>query len=125
MGKSELVCDCETIHHDIVEDVKNHILPDDTLLLITNFYKAFSDNTRIKIINALDHHEMCVCDIAVLLNMTKSAVSHQLKYLRKLNIIKPRKVGKIVFYSLADDHVKTLFEICHEHIKEEQNEQNS
>ena len=124
MGKSELICDCEIIHSDIVEHVKKEILNKETLLDIANFYKALSDSTRIKIINALDCHEMCVCDIAVLLNMTKSAVSHQLKYLKNMNIIKSRKQGKIVFYSLADEHVKEVFEISLEHVKEEQNEQN-
>ena len=84
MGKSELICDCEIIHSDIVEHVKKEILNKETLLDIANFYKALSDSTRIKIINALDCHEMCVCDIAVLLNMTKSAVSHQLKYLKNM-----------------------------------------
>lgn len=123
MGKAESVCDCNTIHDDIVSHVKNNILDTTTLSLMTNFYKAFADTTRIKIISALNCHEMCVCDIAVLLNMTKSAVSHQLKYLRKLNIIKSRRQGKIIFYELADEHVKLLFETCHEHIKEIQNEQ--
>ncbi len=125
MGKSELTCDCEIIHDDIVSLVKSQILDSVTLNDIANFYKAFSDSTRIKIINALDCHEMCVCDIAVLLNMTKSSVSHQLKYLKEQNIIKSRKQGKIVFYSLADSHVKELFEVCHEHIKEKHYEQNS
>lgn len=125
MGKSELVCDCETIHDEIVSHVKENILNEQILILMTNFYKAFADSTRIKIIAALDIHEMCVCDIAVLLNMTKSAVSHQLKYLKKLDIIKSRKEGKIVFYSLSDEHVKLLFETCHEHIKETLNEQNN
>lgn len=122
MGKSELVCDCEIIHTETVKKVKNEILNHTTLEAMSKFYKAFADSTRIKIINALDCHEMCVCDIAVLLNMTKSAVSHQLKYLKTLNIITSRKEGKIVFYSLADEHVKILFEICHEHIKETENE---
>lgn len=122
MGKSEMLCDCDIIHEDIVAKVKKQILSEETLLAIADFYKALSDSTRIKIINALDQHEMCVCDIAVLLNMTKSAVSHQLKYLKEMNIIKPRKQGKIVFYSLADEHVKEVFEISHEHIKEEQSE---
>ena len=125
MGKSEQICDCEIIHYEIVENVKTKILDDNCLRLMSNFYKAFADSTRIKIINALDCHEMCVCDIASLLNMTKSAVSHQLKYLKKLNIIKNRKQGKIVFYKLADIHVKKLFKICHEHIKESEYEKNA
>ena len=119
MGKSEQICDCEIIHHKIVKQVKSEILADDILHLMTNFYKAFSDSTRIKIINALTCHEMCVCDIAALLNMTKSAVSHQLNYLKKLNIATCNRQGKIVFYKLADDHVKLLFETCQNHIMEE------
>lgn len=119
MGKSELFCDCEIIHQDIVDTVKKQFLDENTLILMSNFYKAFADSTRIKIINALSIHKMCVCDIASLLNMTKSAVSHQLKYLKKINIISSQKQGKIVFYSLADDHVEKLFKICHEHIKED------
>jgi len=119
MGKSELICDCDIIHQNIVEKVKNNILDEQTLTLMSNFYKAFADSTRIKIINALNIHKMCVCDIAVLLNMTKSAISHQLKYLKRLNIISSQKQGKFVFYSLADNHVEKLFKICHEHIKED------
>lgn len=122
MAKTECVCDCETIHKDIVEIVNKKKLNQCELLEMTKFYKAFADETRLKIINILDAHEMCVCDIAVVLNMTKSAISHQLSYLKKLNIIKARKEGKIVFYSLADDHVKQLFETCEEHIKEARDE---
>ena len=124
MGKSELVCDCCTIHEDIVAKVHDAIENKHIIESMTNFYKAFADSTRIKIINALKIHEMCVCDIAVVLNMTKSAVSHQLKFLKKLDIIKSRKNGKIVFYSLSDTHVEVLFENCLEHIKEKHDEQN-
>ena len=88
------------------------------LLLIADFYKALSDSTRIKIINVLEQEELCVCDIAVILNMTKSAVSHQLKNLREMNLIKSRKQGKEVLYSLADVHVKEVFDISLEHILE-------
>ncbi len=121
----KIECDCEIIHKDIVESVKNNVSDKRTLLDMVVFYKAFADETRLKIINLLDVHEMCVCDIAVILNMTKSAISHQLSYLKKLNIIKSRKEGKIVFYSLADEHVKELFEICEEHIKESCDENNA
>lgn len=121
----KIECDCEIIHKDIVESVKNNVSDKRTLLDMVVFYKAFADETRLKIINLLDVHEMCVCDIAVILNMTKSAISHQLSYLKKLNIIKSRKEGKIVFYSLADEHVKKLFEICEEHIKESCDENNA
>ena len=122
MRKSELFCDCDIIHIGAVNFVKERVLNEHTLLLMKNFYKAFADSTRIKIINALYNHELCVCDIAVLLNMTKSAVSHQLKYLRGLDAVKSRKEGKVVFYSLSDQHVKLLFEMCYQHVQEATNE---
>lgn len=122
MAKNECICDCEVIHQDIVDFVVERSLEHNELLEMTKFYKAFADETRLKIINILSVHEMCVCDISAVLNMTKSAISHQLSYLKKLNIIKFRKTGKIVFYSLADEHVKQLFEICEEHIKEASDE---
>ncbi len=118
MGKRELVCDCEVIHEDIVNKVKKNMLNEEVLLMMADFYKAFSDSTRVKIIDAIYENELCVCDISVLLNMTKSAVSHQLKYLREMNLIKARKTGKEVYYSLADKHVKEVFEISKEHILE-------
>lgn len=121
----KIECDCEVIHEDVVHIVKSNMLDKNSLSDMVLFYKAFADETRLKIINLLDVHEMCVCDIAVVLNMTKSAISHQLSYLKKLNIIKSRKEGKVVFYSLADEHVKKLFEICEEHIKESDNENNA
>ena len=123
MGKSEATCDCDVIHCETVEFVKQRVLDEKSLLLMANFYKALSDSTRIKIINVLDEGELCVCDISVLLNMTKSAVSHQLKYLREMNLISSTKRGKEVFYRLADNHVKEVFEISKEHVFEERNEE--
>lgn len=117
-------CDCDIIHKDSVEKAKKDLKDDETLMCMADFYKALSDSTRIKIINLLDNNELCVCDISVLLNMTKSAVSHQLKNLKEMNLIKSRKVGKEVFYSLADRHVKEVFEISVEHVLEKnENEQ--
>ena len=118
MGRNELMCDCEILHHDVVEKVKKELIDEKTLEDIATFYKVLGDSTRIKIINVLDCHEMCVCDISVLVNMTKSAVSHQLKKLKDMNIVKSRKEGKEVFYSLSDAHVKEVFEISFEHVKE-------
>lgn len=114
----QLNCDCEVIHEDIVNRVKN-IMPDSKDFYdLANLYKMFSDNTRVKILWALSSEEMCVCDLAVLLDMTKSAISHQLKSLRLANLIKYNKVGKNVYYSLADDHIKDIFEKGFEHIRE-------
>lgn len=123
MGKNELKCDCEIIHKNKVESAKKDLLQKDLLDLMSGFYKAMADDTRLKIINILEKNELCVCDIAVILNMTKSAVSHQLKYLKKLNLIKSRKQGKEVWYKLADHHVKKVFDVCLEHIKENHNEE--
>ena len=118
MGKTELVCDCETIHKDMVDKAKIQMLNHEQLMLIANFYKALSDSTRIKIINALYECDLCVCDIATILNMTKSAVSHQLKYLREIDIVKFKKLGKQLIYSLNDYHVKQIFEISKKHMGE-------
>ena len=117
-------CDCEIIHQDVVDKVKKRILDEETLLLMADFYKALSDSTRMKIIDVLYEGEMCVRDISVLINMTKSATSHQLKYLKDMNLIKSRKQGKEVFYSLADRHIVEVFEISKEHILEAKNEKN-
>lgn len=118
MGKVELQCDCEAVHTKKVNKAKQDLLAEQRLLLIADFYKALSDSTRIKIINLLENNDLCVCDIASILNMTKSAVSHQLKYLRELNIVNNKKIGKEVTYSLTDDHVRQIFNISCFHIGE-------
>ena len=84
--------------------------------------KILSDSTRVKIVSILDKNELCVCDICNVLNMTKSAVSHQLKNLKEVNLVKSRKIGKEVWYTLADEHIKKLFEIALEHISEEKDD---
>lgn len=111
-------CDCDVIHAEIVERVSKVMPQDDELYDLSDFYKVFGDSTRIKIMWALDESEMCVCDLAVLLNMTKSAISHQLKSLKAANLVKFRKEGKVVFYSLQDEHVKEIIEKGLEHIRE-------
>ncbi len=110
------VCDCEVIHEQTVNEVKKHMLQSDDYTDLASLYKMFADATRIKILHALESHEMCVCDLAVLLGMTKSAVSHQLKALRMSDLVKYRKEGQIVFYSLADDHVKLIIDMGLVHI---------
>lgn len=118
MAKDELFCDCDVIHADVVDKVKKKMPDEEELYNLSDFFKVLGDSTRAKIIWALDESEMCVCDIAVLLNMTKSAISHQLRSLKQANLVKYRKEGKIVFYSLADDHVKDIFEKGLDHIRE-------
>ena len=114
----EINCDCEVIHANIVESVRQAMPKEDDLYDLADFFKVLGDSTRARIISALDVNEMCVCDLAVLLNMTKSAISHQLRSLKEANLVKFRKEGKVVFYSLTDDHVKDIFEKGLEHIRE-------
>ncbi|MCL2058098.1 MAG: metalloregulator ArsR/SmtB family transcription factor [Oscillospiraceae bacterium] len=115
---STIQCDCEVIHEEVVNRVRDIMLDGGDFNALANLYKMFSDPTRIKIMWALHCNEMCVCDLAVLLNMTKSAISHQLKSLRLTNLVKFTKQGKVVYYSLADDHVKDIFEQGLAHINE-------
>lgn len=118
MAKDEIFCDCDVIHADVVDEVRQRMPNEADLYDLSDFFKIFGDSTRVKIIWALDEKELCVCDIAVLLNMTKSAISHQLKTLKQANLVKFRREGKVVYYSLKDDHVKDIFEKGMEHIKE-------
>ena len=118
MAKNEVCCDCAAIHEDVLEHVKSEIITSDQLQTMTKLFKVFGDSTRINILAALNCHTMCVCDLAVLLDMTKSAVSHQLKVLRDNNLVKFEKKGKHSYYSLADDHVKEILDVALEHINE-------
>ncbi len=118
MPRNEFSCDCGVIHHDVVDAVKENMLPEETYQQISTFFKVLGDATRTKIIWALDGQELCVCDLANVLNMTKSAVSHQLGSLRRARLVKCRREGKTVYYSLDDDHVRLMFEAGLEHIHE-------
>jgi ArsR family transcriptional regulator len=118
MGKSEKFCDCEVLHEEVVEEVKKSMADDETIADISDFFRIFGDSTRIKILWALDKSELCVCDIAALISMTKSAVSHQLRVLKDARLVKSRREGKVIFYSLADAHVKDIFEKAVEHLGE-------
>lgn len=111
-------CDCTSIHEDVVEAVRSAMPDDDALIDVAEIFKVFSDSTRIKILCALMQAEMCVCDISVLLNMTKSSVSHQLRILKQADLVKYRKDGRVIYYSLADDHVRTIFHEGLEHALE-------
>lgn len=115
---TNLVCDCDVIHSEVVEDTRKKFINDNAVSGLTDFFKVFGDCTRVKILWALDKNELCVCDIAFLLGMTKSAVSHQLKVLRDSKLVSFRKDGKNVYYSLADEHVKDILEKGLEHINE-------
>ena len=111
---------CELMHDDdeIVERVQKEMPGEDTMYDLTELFRIFGDSTRIRILYVLFEAEMCVCDIAALLGMTQSAISHQLKALKNARLVKSRRDGKTVFYSLADDHVKTIIDQGLEHILE-------
>jgi ArsR family transcriptional regulator, lead/cadmium/zinc/bismuth-responsive transcriptional repressor len=111
-------CDCHVIHEDVVSRVRGKMPPEESLYDLAELFKVFGDSTRIKILWALDESEMCVCDIAVLLNMTQSAISHQLRILKQTRLVKNRREGKIVFYALDDEHVKQIFDQGLIHINE-------
>lgn len=116
--KNAPACECEELHTDVIAE-KREAMPDEsTIYDLADFFKIFGDSTRMSILFAIDGAPMCVCDIAELLGMTKSAVSHQLKVLRQSDLITYRKSGKNVFYTLADDHVRDIIEKALEHIKE-------
>ncbi len=116
LTKTNLMCDCNVIHENKVKESKKNMLKLKTIEDMSNFFKILGEPTRIKILNTLDNNEMCVCDIANVLNMTKSTISHQLNILRINNIVKYKKVGKEVYYTLDDEHVKEVFEIALSHI---------
>lgn len=112
------ICKCNVVHEDIIKKVKDEMIDEETLQDISDLFKVFSDSTRIKIIFALFKSEMCVCDIATLLQMNQSAISHQLRVLKQARLVKYRKEGKSVYYSLDDNHIEEIFHMALEHINE-------
>ncbi len=110
--------ECDVLNEEIVENVRKQMLDEDILFDVSDFFKILGDSTRAKIMWALDKSDMCVCDLAALLGMTKSAISHQLRTLRNAKLVKFKKDGKMVIYSFADDHVKDIFEKALEHVLE-------
>ena len=115
-------CDALFVHQDTIKEVQKDILKSYDIDKISKLFKAISDPTRIKILFALKSHELCVCDISVILNMSQSAISHQLKILKDEDLVRSRKDGKTRFYRLADFHVHTLFTQAIEHIHEDKDE---
>jgi ArsR family transcriptional regulator len=111
-------CDCTIIHEEVVSKVRRHMPDEEALLDLADLFKVFGDSTRVKILCALFESEMCVCDIAALLGMTKSAISHQLRILKQSKLIRNRRDGKVVYYSLDDEHVKNIFDQGLAHVSE-------
>ncbi|HZK22332.1 MAG TPA: metalloregulator ArsR/SmtB family transcription factor [Oscillospiraceae bacterium] len=111
-------CICNIIHENVVKDVRKHMPDEEILTDLADIFKVFGDPTRVKILYALFRAEMCVCDISALLGMTKSSISHQLRILKQAKLVKNRKDGRVVYYSLLDEHVKVIFKEALSHVCE-------
>ena len=111
-------CDFICVHDNIVKEARANMPQGEELKNLADFFKVFGDPTRIRILSVLFKSEMCVCDLASTLDMTQSAISHQLRLLKQMKLVKNRREGKTVFYSLADDHIKTIMNQGMEHIRE-------
>ena len=119
-NQNEIEC-CETkeLHEDLLHIVNEKLPREEELYDLAELFKVFGDSTRIRILYVLFEAEVCVCDLAEALNMTQSAISHQLRILKQNKLVKSRRKGKSVFYSLADGHVRTIIDQGREHIEED------
>jgi len=113
------LCECNMIHEDVVQRVREQMPAEEPVYEVSELFKVFGDSTRARIICALTIEEMCVCDLSALLNMTQSAISHQLRLLKVSRIVKSRKQGRIVYYSLDDSHIAQIFAMGFDHVMEE------
>ena len=113
------LCECNMIHEDVVQRVREQMPAEEPVYEVSELFKVFGDSTRARIICALTIEEMCVCDLSALLNMTQSAISHQLRLLKLSRIVKSRKQGRIVYYSLDDSHIAQIFAMGFDHVMEE------
>ncbi len=111
-------CEVNKVHEEKIKEVKNHMVNEELMYDLAELFKVFGDSTRVRILTALIETELCVCDIASLLSMTHSAISHQLRILKQASLVKYKKKGKEVFYSLADNHVITILQQGLEHVSE-------
>jgi DNA-binding transcriptional ArsR family regulator len=118
MSRVNDVCQITVIHEKIVVKLRGQMLNEDTVIKLSNTFDVLSDPTRVKILHALSSSELCVCDISAILNMSISAVSHQLRILRNMRLVKFRRDGKMVYYSLDDEHILKLFKVAKEHVNE-------
>ena len=118
--KDEIIesCNCNIIHEDTVLRVKDLLPKDEVLYDLAELFKAFGDSTRVKLLCALFESDMCVCDLAAVLGISQSAVSHQLRTLKASRLVKFRRDGKVIYYSLDDEHIKSIFNQGFEHITE-------
>lgn len=119
LGEDVETCDSVCVHEDVVLEVEHHMPNDEALYDLAEFFKVFADSTRIKILYVLLKGEVCVCDLADILGVTQSAVSHQLRLLKQMDLVRFRRDGKTIFYSLADSHIQTILNQGFEHINED------
>lgn len=117
-AQQQEVCTVHVVHEQTVQSVRAQMLEDELLYDLAELFKLFGDTTRIKILWALSKAEMCVCDVAALIGTTQSAVSHQLRLLRDARLVKTRKAGKVVYYSLNDEHIAHIFDQGLTHVQE-------
>lgn len=122
MPKNEYSCDCNIVHHELVEHALSQMPDDKTITRLSEFYKIMGDATRCRLICALQDSEMCVCDLANVLSMSKSSISHQLSKMRACGVVKCRREGKEVYYSLDDEHILEIFGTTLTHIKHKSGE---
>ena len=120
MSKNEFICDCNVIHQEMVKDTLSKMPDSNILNNLANFFRIMGDDTRCKLLIALLQYEKCVCDLANVLSMSKSSISHQLSKMKDAGIVKCRKEGKTVYYSLDDSHISEIFEVGIKHIKHKQ-----
>ncbi len=118
MNKEEDTCQVKIINKEKVNKVKKQLMKEDTFLEISETFKTLADKTRVKILHALSKEELCVCDISAVVEMTMSLVSHQLRILRDKKLVKYRKQGKSIYYSLDDHHIEQLLKMAFEHVNE-------
>ncbi len=118
MSEKNEICEVTRIHSDIVNELITRIPDEEVLYDIAELFKVFADSTRVRILYALIESELCVCDISALLNMSQSAISHQLRVLKQSRLVKYRRSGKTIYYSLCDDHIKTMLDMGMEHVSE-------
>ncbi len=118
MNEENETCSCDKPHLNVIEEVRKKMPSEDALYDMSELFKVFGDSTRTGILAALACGELCVCDVCNLLSMTKSAISHQLRVLRQTKLVKARKSGKEVYYSLADDHIVSIMNMALEHVEE-------
>ena len=119
IDKEVEICDCCEVHENLLQIVNEPIPEENELYDLAELFKVFGDSTRIRILFVLFEAEVCVCDLAKALNMTQSAISHQLRILKQNKLVKSRRDGKSIFYSLADEHVRTIIDQGREHIEED------